>query len=224
MAARLAIYRGNLAANWEKALWSAYPVIRALVGDEFFGGLAREYGKRHPSRDADLNRFGEHFDSFLAGFEHAVDFPYLPDMARLEWAVHLAHYASDVPPLDAAAFAALTPDALEASRFRLHPACAIVASGWSVVCLWLAHQPGGPAFPAEMDTPSCALVCRPAWQAQVRAISPSAHAALAALAQSDTFGAALDAAFAIDEDFDLAGNLRQWVELGVFSGLATAEE
>jgi hypothetical protein len=199
-------------------------VIRALVGDEFFGGLARAYGKRHPSRDADLNRFGEHFDSFLAGFEHAVDFPYLPDMARLEWAVHLAHYASDVPPLDAAAFAALTPDALEASRFTLHPACAIVASGWSVAGLWLAHQPDGPAFPAAMDAPSCALVCRPGWKAQVHAISPAANAALAALAQSDTFGAALDAAFAIEEDFDVAGNLRQWVELGVFSGLATAEE
>jgi uncharacterized protein (UPF0276 family) len=224
VAARLAIYRGNLAANWEKALSSAYPVIRALVGDDFFGALARAYGKVHPSRDADLNRFGAHFAGFLAGFEHAAGFPYLPDTARLEWAVHLAHYAPDVPPLDTTAFARLTPQALEASRFTPHPACAIVASGWAVANLWLAHQPGGPTFPAAIDAPSYALVCRPGWQAQVHAISPATGAALAVLAQGDNFGAALDAAFAIDEDFDVAGNLRQWLELSVFAGLASAGE
>jgi hypothetical protein len=218
----LAIYRGNLAANWEKALSSAYPVIRALVGDEFFGGMSRAYGKRHPSQDADLNRFGEHFAGFVAGFEHAAAFPYLPDMARLEWAVHQAHYAPDAASLDAADFATLTAATLEASRFTLHPACAIVASSWSIATLWLAHQPGGPPFPAAMQAPSCALVCRPGWQAQVHAISPAAQAALATLAQGDIFGAALDAAFGIDDDFDVAGNLRQWVELGVFSGLTVA--
>jgi uncharacterized protein (UPF0276 family) len=224
ISARLAIYRGNLAANWEKALSSAYPVIRELVGIEFFGGLARVYGKAHPSHDADLNRFGEHFAGFLAGFEHAAKFPYLPDMARLEWAVHQAHYAPDAAPLDASDFTSLTPATLEASRFTLHPACTIVASGWAVADLWLAHQPGGPPFPAAINAPSCALVCRPAWQAQVHAISLAMQAALATLAQGDTFGAALDAAFEIDEDFDVAGNLRQWLELGVFSGRTVAGE
>jgi uncharacterized protein (UPF0276 family) len=218
IAARLAIYRGNLAANWDKALSSAYPVIRQLVGDEFFGALSRAYGKVHPSRDADLNRFGEHFAAFLAGFEHAANYPYLPDMARLEWAVHQAYYAPDAAPLSASDFASLTPATLEASRFTPHPACAIVASSWSVAAVWLAHQPGGPAFPSEMEEPGCALVCRPGWQVQVRAIPPAAQAALAMLAQGDTFGAALDAAFDIDECFDVAENLRQWVELGVFAG------
>jgi uncharacterized protein (UPF0276 family) len=223
-AARLAIYRGNLSANWEKALSSAYPVIQQLVGDAFFGALARAYGKSHPSVDADLNRFGEHFSAFLAGFEHAAAYPYLPDMARLEWAVHQAHYAPDLPALGAADFAALTPPELEASRFQLHPACAIVALNWAVAGLWLAHRPDGPPFPAEMRTPGCALVCRPGWQAQVHAIAPASQAALALLARGASFGAALDAAFAIDEDFDVAGNLRQWLELGVFSARTTPGE
>jgi uncharacterized protein (UPF0276 family) len=221
-AGRLAIYRGNLVANWDKALASAYPVIRQLVGLEFFGALARAYGKAHPSADADLNRFGAQFAGFLSTFEHAAPYPYLPDMARLEWAVHRAHYAPDLPTLGAADFALLTPATLEESRFTLHPACAMLHSEWAVAALWLAHQPGGPAFPSEMWVPCCVLVCRPGWQARAHAIPPAAHAALTVLAQGKTFGAALDAAFDVDEDVDLAANLRQWVELGVFAERGTA--
>ncbi|MDL2357173.1 MAG: DUF692 family protein, partial [Pseudomonadota bacterium] len=93
--AGLALYRGNLTATWEKTLSAAYPVLRQLVGDEFFGGLTRAYGMRHPSDDADLNRFGATFAHFLGGFAHVADYPYLADMARLEWALHRAHYGPD---------------------------------------------------------------------------------------------------------------------------------
>src|SRR6478672_806925 len=82
---RLALYRGNLTSAWDKALSSAYPVLKALVGAEFFTALARAYGKAHPSEDGDLNRFGASFADFLAGFPHVADYPYFPDMARLEW-------------------------------------------------------------------------------------------------------------------------------------------
>src|SRR5258706_1360254 len=66
---RIALYRGNVVAAWEKALANAYPVVRALVGDEFFHGLARAYGRAHPSASGDLNRFGARFAEFVAGFE-----------------------------------------------------------------------------------------------------------------------------------------------------------
>jgi hypothetical protein len=222
-AARLAIYRGNLTANWDKALSSAYPVIRQLVGPEFFTALARAYGKVHPSLDADLNRFGADLAGFLATFEPVAAFPYLPDMARLEWHVHEAHYAPDVPALDASHFASLTPAMLEASRFSLHPACSLMASRWSVAQLWLAHQPGGPAFPDDVDGPACAVVTRPHWQPRVHILPAAAHAALAALAAGHTFGDALDAAFALDEDFNVGDNPKQWIELGVFAGRQVAE-
>jgi hypothetical protein len=216
---RLAIYRGNLTANWTKALSSAYPVIHQLLGPDFFEGLARAYGKSHPSQNADLNRFGAHFADFLATFEHVAEYPYLPDMARLEWQVHLAHYASDAPVLDGARLASLTPAGLETVRFELHAACALFASDWSVPALWFAHQPNGQAFPDEMHAASHALVTRPRWQVQVHALSPAAHAALALLSEGKSFGEALDAAFALDENFELADKLKQWLGLGIFAGM-----
>jgi len=221
LACGIGIYRGNLVGAWNKALSAAYPVIRQLVGDDFFEGLARFYGKGHPSREADLNRFGEHFAAFLADFEPVAGFPYLPDMARLEWSLHQAYYAPDTPAQGAARLAGLTPEQLEARCFKLHPACTLHASAWATVQLWLAHQPGGPAFPEQMAIDSRALVTRPGWQTRLVPLAQDAYAALASLAAGEDFGKALDAAFAVDEAFDVGAHLKQWFELEIFSCIHT---
>ncbi len=214
---RLGLYRGNLSATWRRVLGQAYPVLLALVGEAFFAGLAREYGRRYPSQDADLNRFGDGFGDFLTSFPPAAQLPYLPDMARLEWALHLAHYAPDAAGLAAQALASLAPEQLEACRFSLHPACALIRSDWQVVALWQAHQQENAVFPQQMAGASHALVCRPQWQAQVLAQDAAAHAALQLLMQGKSFGVALDAAFEIDADFDLGGQLRLWLEHAVLT-------
>ncbi|MBA5637015.1 DUF692 family protein [Duganella sp. LX20W] len=210
---RFGLYRGNLTATWDKTLANAYPVIRMLVGEEFFGGLSRAYGHAYPSDNADLNRFGAQFAAFLAGFPHAAQFPYLPDMARLEWAVHRAHYAPAAEPVTPAQLAAVPPERLELCTMRLHPACSLHASPWAVVPLWLAHQADAQqAFPAVMEQASHGIVLRPQWQTRLLRLSPAAHAALAQLADGATFGAALDAAFDLDEAFDIGGQLSLWLE------------
>ena len=56
---RLGIYRGNVVANAHKAIASAYPVVRKIVGEGFFEGLAREYLRPYPSTSGDLNAYGE---------------------------------------------------------------------------------------------------------------------------------------------------------------------
>lgn len=212
-AERLALYRGNLGATWRRTLGHAYPVVLALVGEEFFSGLARAYGNVYPSQDPDLNQFGSHFATFLDDFPPAAELPYLPDMARLEWALHLAHYAPDAAGLPASSLASLTPDQLETSRFALHPACSLIASPWQVLALWQAHQEGDSkgVFPGELAGDTYVLVCRPQWKAQAVVLDAAAHAALSSLQQGQVFGAALDAAFEFDDAFDLGGQLRHWL-------------
>ncbi|OFJ48131.1 DUF2063 domain-containing protein [Janthinobacterium lividum] len=223
---RFSLYRGNLSATWRRTLGQVYRVVLALVGEDFFAGLARAYGRQIPSDNADLNQFGARFADFLAAFPPAANLPYLPDMARLEWALHLAHYAADAPALAPESLAALHPEQLEARRFALHPACTLLASHWQVAALWQAHQEhqehagrgeGLGAFPQEMHVASWVLVSRARWKAQVLVLDAGAHAALLALQQGQTFGAALDAAFERDCAFDLAACLRQWLAHAVLS-------
>jgi hypothetical protein len=68
-----------------------------------------------------------------------------------------------------------------------------------------------------MREDSYALVVRPRWQVQLALLTPGAFAALSVLAAGHSFGEALDAAFDIDEGFDVAAHLKQWLELGVFA-------
>jgi uncharacterized protein (UPF0276 family) len=216
---RFSLYRGNLSTTWRRTLGQAYPVVLALVGEQFFGGLVHAYGRQMPSDSADLNQFGARFADFLAAFPPVADLPYLPDMARLEWALHLAHYAADAQGLAPESLAALSPAQLEACRFTLHPACILLASHWQVAALWQAHQEGDGQgmFPQDMQVASQALVCRPCWKAQVLVLDAAAHAALQVLQQGRTFGAALDAAFELDQAFDLGAHLRQWLAHAVLT-------
>lgn len=215
---RFALYRGNLSATWDKALSAAYPVLRMLVGEEFFTGLAREYGRAYPSDNGDLNSFGAFFSTFLDAFPHVAQYPYFPDMAKLEWSLHLAHYAADTQTVSPEMLADLTPDQAENARFSFHPSCSLFFSKWAIVSLWHAHQRASShGFPAEMDEDTYGLVTRRDWRVDVYPLIHSAHVALAALHEGKTLGDALDAALDIDPGFDVSFHLQQWFEHAVFS-------
>jgi uncharacterized protein (UPF0276 family) len=215
--ARMAIYRGNLGTHWRRALAASYPVLRQLVGDAFFDGLARAYGRAHPSTDPDLNRFGAALPDFLDGFGPAAALPYAPDLARLEWQVHEAGHCPDAEVPDGAlpGLEGLAPEAFEAARARLHPTLRLHASRWDTPALWLAHAAPDAAFPSAIDRPGHARVLRPRWETGVTPIDAAEHAALACLMAGQTFGAALDGAFALDDDFDVGARLRAWLAEGV---------
>jgi uncharacterized protein (UPF0276 family) len=217
---RFGIYRGNQNAHWLRALSSAYPVLRRLVGDDFFEALARAYGGAHPAIDPDLNRFGAALPDFLAGYAPAAGHPYLPDVARLEWCLHEAWFALDAggPP---ATVAGLAADDFEAARAVLHPSLRLHASPWATVALWRAHQDGGPDFPDVRRADTYALVLRPRFKVEVETIGAPEYVALACLARGGTFGAALDAAFDLDEDFDVAAHLRRWLDGGIVTAIVT---
>lgn len=217
-AGRMALYRGQLTGTWHKTLAAAFPVLRQLVGDDFFQGLSRDFGLRHPPIVADLHHFGADLPGFLEQFAPASHYPYLPDMARLEWALHRAHYAADASRLDGAMLAGWTPAQFGAARIALHPAAFLLASPWAVASLWQAHH--GAAFPATMAAPETMLVSRPSWQAQLTPLTPASHAGLAALAGGASMSEALLAALARQEDVDVGAMLAAWLAAGALAAPA----
>lgn len=217
---RLALYRGNIKAGWERALADAYPVLRQLVGEEPFAGLARAYGRAWPSQDPDLANFGPHLASFLDNVAFDAGYPWLPDVARLEWAVHRAHGIAGPAPLEAAALSGFAPEALDGARFTLHPSVTLLHSRWAVAAIWQAHQPEGPALPADANLPCDALIVRRGWQVEVVEIGRAEAATLGQLARGASFGAALEAALESGAPFDLGAMLQGWFRLGVVAAIA----
>lgn len=219
VADRFALYRGNLVANWSKALGSAYPMLQALIGAESFRTLARAYGCLHPSADGDLNRFGAQLPRFLEDFEalpSAKQWPYLADLARLEWAVHRAFYAGDGGRLTAAELSALDAAALDVLHVKLHPTSTLMRAEWALIEVWEAHQAG--AAMSACPHQACMLrVCRPRWKVEVRAIAAGEYAALEALELGRPLGEALELACEAAADFDAGAALTAWLTDGVLA-------
>ncbi|MFC4160869.1 HvfC/BufC family peptide modification chaperone [Chitinimonas lacunae] len=209
----LSAYANNTLFNRADALAEAFPIVRRLVGDDFFGAMARAFARGTPSTSGDLNRYGATFPDFIAGFAPAADLPYLADAARLDWLVHLAYYAADAGPFDFAALAAVDPAQQAELVFIPHPASALLTSPWPIASLWLAHQGG--EFPAQDQGGETALVWRD-HHPSVRPLAPAEAAFVTALYDGEPLGLAIEAAFAQDETFELGVSLNRLIADQVF--------
>lgn len=141
----LGAYRANAHAHAERALLAAYPVVAALLGEEAFQPLARALWHHRPPERGDLSEWGAALAGFVAAQSDLDSLPYLSDVARLEWALHLAARAADTTP-DAASFAWLEREPPERLLLRLAPGTAIVRSPWPVLSVLDAHLHGEPDF------------------------------------------------------------------------------
>lgn len=218
----IATYRRNVLGNLHNALASTYPVIRRLVGDAFFREAAQQYARACPSTSGDLHEFGASFASFLGTYPHAAALAYLPDVARLEWAVHESFHAADGAPLDFDRLARVAPERYGAIRFRLHPAVRFVSSEHPVLAIWEANQPGRDGTPERDAAPERVLVRRDGFAVRPAIVDERDWNFLAAL----DLGATLEkAGSAIGESAGeyLADALARHASAGIIAGFDVPE-
>jgi hypothetical protein len=188
---RFSVYRNNVAFSLSAALASRFPVIRRLVGAEFFAALAGVYVKAEPPQQPVLHEWGAGFPAFLAAFPPLAAYPYMADVARIELARGQAFHAADVATVDPVALAGTDPARL---CLGLHPSVTVLALDHPAVTIWQANQPGQMANGVVPDGPETALILRdrgfgvpvrtldPGDAALVRALAPGASLVTAALA------------------------------------------
>jgi len=208
--ARLGIYRNNFTGTLTAALKLCYPAIHCLVGAEFFEGAARIFISAEPPGRADLDAYGEGFPGFLAGFPPAGALPYLPGVARLEWAVNRALHAPDMEPLDLSRLATIAAAEHPHVAFRPHPSVALVAADHPVDAIWRAvlAQDDDAMVAIDLDAgPVRLLVERRATGVEVTRLEAPAWRFAAALCASRPLQTAIDAAPDVDAAALLAEHL-----------------
>jgi hypothetical protein len=221
--AGLATYRRNMFANLHGALASTYPVVRRLVGEAFFREAAERFARAHPPTSGDLNLYGADFAAFLADYPFARELPYLPDVARLEWACHESFHAGEASALDAAALAAVAQERQGEIRFRLHPAVRLVASAYPVVSIWEANQPERDGTPEISTGAEHVIVRREELAVRLGRVAPAQWRFVAALARGETLEAAVDAAAPDAAPDFLAPLLARLFAGGVLCGFSAPE-
>lgn len=186
---RFNVYRNNVAVALTEALEQGFPVVRALVGEEFFKGLAAVYLRAHPPASPLMIYYGADLPAFIEGFSPAASLPYLPDIARLEFALRQSYHAADATPLEADALAQLPPEALESARLSFAPAVRLITSPWPVLSIWQHHHGG----PKPQMAPEALLITRPGFDPAPHPVTPGAAPILAALIAGTPLGEAVAA-------------------------------
>jgi len=216
-AARMAIYRHHVFAALTDVLEATYPVVCRLVDERFFGYAADRFIREHPPAGPCLFEYGGAFADFLATFPPCRDLVYLPDVARLEWALSRAESAPDGVALDARELAGVDPADTPRLRFTLDPALALLESPWPVERIWRANQLGQPGAEEMVDLASGGVrleVRRAGGEAVFRPLDPVAFAFRRALASGATLGEAAEAALLVEPGFNLGLALRSLLEDG----------
>ena len=216
-ARRFAIYRNNIAVSLIAAIEARYPVVRRLVGEDFFHAMARVFvGGRRP-RSAVLLHYGDEFPDFIAEFEPARVIPYLADVARIENAWVEAYHAADEPPLALAALAAVDPERLAELAFVFHPAARLLVADHPAASIWAGHQAEGEPRPPAHWRGEATLITRPGAEVLVRILPPGGYPFARALDAGATLAQAHAAAAEAAADFDPGAHLIGLVEAGALS-------
>jgi len=216
----LDIYRNNYRGNLHDALAGAYPVVKQLVGDEFFRYLGMKFIGQYLSRSANLHHYGAELAGFIATFEPARELPYLPDVAALEWACHCAYFADDGKVLDLSELVQVRPERYSELVLHLQPSCRLLHSGYPVATIWHAHQPGAPAdFHIDLDSGPCqALVSRQHDVVTVTELTAAEAAWLQSIQAGAALGEATEETTARYPNFDLLPVLQTLVAQNIFAG------
>jgi len=198
---RFSVYRNNVASSLTRALEAAFPTVRKLVGDEFFGAMAVVFLRAHPPRSRMLMQYGDEMPAFLEAFPPVAHLGYLPDVARLDQAMRESYHAADSVPLPEAEFQRLLGSDIADLRLTLAPSLRLVRSRWPLHAIWAANHDAGPKpTPTAQDV----VVLRPGFDPRPQLLPPGGAAMLQALLAGRTLGDSIDAA---GEGFDLAGVL-----------------
>lgn len=196
---RFAVYRNNVAFGLTAALATRFPVIRRLVGEAFFAALARLYAEADRPRSPVLAEWGNGFAAFLEAFPHLAGYPYLGDVARIEYARGRAFHAADVGPVDPARLATADPARV---RLWLHPSVMLLRLAHPAVSIWALNQPDAEGLTLPKG-PQTALVLRDAaFQVPVRAVSPADAVLVQSVLDADRLSVAAAKAQAVEAGHD----------------------
>lgn len=215
----LKAYRSQAQALAVRALAAAYPVVAQLLGEGNFEPVARSLWQRHPPARGDIAQWGAELASHMASLADLVDQePYLPDVARAEWALHTIATAPDAQP-EPTSFSLLAQREPDSLSLVLSPGVSCFESAFPVASIVSAHREGQAALQEAGErlragVAETALVWRQGLKPRLRQALPGETAFITALQENRSLLDSLEAAQGLD--------FNAWLGLAVQQGLVLA--
>ncbi|MFO1162703.1 MAG: DNA-binding domain-containing protein [Reyranellaceae bacterium] len=218
-ASRLNVYRHHVRHSLANALAATFPTVQALVGEQFFRGLAHAFVGRCLPAQPVLSEYGADLASFIASYAPAHGLPYLSDVARLDWALNSAFHVPSVDGVSAADLAALPAERLPTMSLVLTPGAALIESIHPLGRIWQASQPGAGSDFVDLEAGAARLlVLRRPDDAAFIELGPSEAVFVRGLIDGAPIGTAATVAFQAGA-FDLSTAFARLLDLRVIAAV-----
>lgn len=220
-----AAYRNNIFVALVNLMAARFPAAQRIVGEEFFRTTARAYVQERPPGETLNLSYGADFPAFLAGFPPAASLPYLPDVARLEWARHESAIAPDATRMAASSLADFDAAEVYELQFVVHPSLRVISSQYPVVSIWALNAGDGEGGKLDADAGAeDALVVRPLTETRVHRLPAGGAIFVSALARGASLGKAAEIALGNHPQLDLNAVLVTLLAAGGLSAVAGKDE
>ena len=197
---RLAIYANAYRLRLCDALAVTYPILKEYVGDEAFEELSLAYINQYPSCYRSIRWFGDQLAMFINQHPQYCQYPYLSELAQVEWTMTMVFDAADAASLSIADIGAIPPDAWEDMRFQMHPSILRLQLKWNVIAIWQAlSDKQTPVEPKESATAVTWIFWRNNLEDQFCQLSEEEALAIDMILSGATFG-------------ELCEKLCEWIE------------
>lgn len=219
----LQVYRANAEVLALRSLQASYPVVHQLIGDDAFALLARDLWHKAPPTHGDVAQWGGGLADLINSIPQLAEEAYLPDVARIEWALHQAATAADAVA-DLTSLALLTQHDPKALTLQLAPGTAVLHSAHPAASVVTAHLYASPTFEVVGQKlraliPESTLVWRQGLRPMAAACPQADALFLQSLLQGGSLIAALEAATADAVASNSAFDFRLWLPQAAHSGL-----
>lgn len=217
--ARLRIYRNSCNEIQTGALRATYPAVLAMVGAAFFEQTAHGYRHAHPSGSGNLQGFGANFAGHLQSLASLAGFPYLPDVARLEWRRQLCALAAEAEAVspDVVAQQLLHPEV--SINLDLHPSVHTLESPHPVLTIWRYATEPTPEGLQLTGAGEQVVLWREDGEVAMATPDAASFACIDALSRGKSLDQAHTRALVIDPDFDLPAFLANLAGHGLIVAL-----
>lgn len=220
---RMDVYRNAYYLRLTDILAMDYVILKEWLGHEEFNKLAAEYIDTYPSNQFSIRIFGRHFSQFLA--TQATLAPFLKELAAFEWKIAEILDATDAPQITFEDVTKIPPESWGEMQFTLHSSVQYLPFSYNVPEIWQAMKEKQHRLEASQnDLPTQWLFWRFTQEVYFNSLNEPQFAMLQGIQSGKNFGEIcedLTEYFAAEEEVIqfAAGNMRSWVEQGLFSAV-----
>tara|TARA_R110002110_G_scaffold65206_1_gene179859 strand:- start:7056 stop:7844 length:789 start_codon:yes stop_codon:yes gene_type:complete len=222
---RINIYRQSILGNVISILKDAYPVCFKLVGEQYFTALCQRFIMSHQNHHPDMSQYGSLFAAFLATFEPVQQqLPYLPDMARLEWACCQALDSAEYQPINLFALEQVPESQQTNLIFQLPVGSTLFDSCYPILSIWQQNQADSLGEEnVNLDFPGDKLIIfRQDWTLLIHPLSEMSHNMLEMIAEGKSFGEVSEKLLQKYKKINIPETFRECVKNGWLVGFQVA--